>query len=227
MIKVFLARHGETAGNSQGLILGRKDYPLTDKGIKTTTKLAHIVMERLMSYSGSLSFVGDGSGLLPKDARVFRGLIVASSLGRALESARIYADKTGWQIEVMAGMAELSCGQWEGQLRSVVAPDRPFIRAAWTASPPEGEGYANGELRVAEVVRKIKMMEGYDVAIVVGHAGINRVFLKLWLEMDPLCILNVHQSHETIYILNSGDDKEVDWIHADGTTGQGLIVEKP
>lgn len=203
-MKVFLARHGETLGNSQGLVLGQEDYPLTDKGFKTTANLADIVKET-----------------------VGKGLIISSPLGRALESARIYAGKTGWQIEVMAGIAELSCGLWEGQLRSVAASDRPFIRAAWTVSPPEGESYADGEPRAAEVVRKIKMMKGYDVAIVVGHAGINRVFLKLWLEIDPLYMLNVQQSHETIYILNSCNAKGVDWISADGSTGRGLIVEKP
>jgi broad specificity phosphatase PhoE len=215
-MKVFLARHGETIGNSRGFIIGQKDYPLTDKGVKTTVKLAETLKE----------IAGGGFGTPSDNIRTLKGLIISSPLGRALESARIYAGKTGWQIEVMAGIAELSCGRWEGQLRSIVAQDKPFIRAAWAVPPPGGEGYVDGELRAAEVIRKIKGMEDYDVVLVVGHAGINRVFLKLWLDEDPANILNVHQSHETIYILNNGNNKEVGWMHADGKSGQGLIVEK-
>ena len=31
-MRLYLARHGESTGNAQQLIFGRRDYPLTEKG---------------------------------------------------------------------------------------------------------------------------------------------------------------------------------------------------
>jgi broad specificity phosphatase PhoE len=224
MKTVLLARHGETTGNSRGLILGRKEYPLTERGIRTTSKLADIIKERIPPPPGAPFPLGDGFEPWPRVTTAIKGIIISSPLGRAVESARIYAGRTGWQIEVVAAMAELSSGEWEGQPRALVAPGKPFIRTTWEDRPPGGEGYLDGESRLAGTVLTIRGMDDYDIALVVGHAGINRVFLKLWLGADSSDMLNVHQSHEMIYVMNGGAG--VRWIDAHGATGQGLIKKE-
>jgi broad specificity phosphatase PhoE len=42
MTMILLMRHGETTGNRRDLIIGQKDYPLTEKGISSTEKLAEL-----------------------------------------------------------------------------------------------------------------------------------------------------------------------------------------
>jgi broad specificity phosphatase PhoE len=198
-MRVLLARHGETTGNRDGLILGQKDYPLTDKGVQTASKLA-----------GQLAAYG-------------KGIIFTSALGRAKQTSKIYADRTGWDVVETEGMIELACGQWEGHPRSVVAPDRPFLRMTWADSPPGGESYGMGEMRVTGVIEKIKAMQGYDLVLVVGHAGINRVFLKVWLQLDPGQAMSINPVHGLIYILGTGGI--IGWMDENGGAGPGWYEE--
>ncbi|WP_028324047.1 histidine phosphatase family protein [Desulfatirhabdium butyrativorans] len=198
-MKIFLARHGQTFGNSQGIVMGHRDFPLTAAGIETTRKLAHIIQDRV------------------SDA-----IILSSPLARALECARIYADQTGWRIEVVAEMAELACGQWEGQPKDIVAPDHPFIRSSWTQRPPGGESYADAEARIAALVERIQRLPVSSALVLLGHGGANRVFLKLWMHLNPALALWVFQPNACVYILD--EDSRVSWIDAEGNNGKGLIV---
>lgn len=190
---VFLMRHGETIGNRQGLILGQKDYPLAPSGISSTRQLADLV---------------SGNG---------KGIIFTSPLGRARASAEIFAGRRGWQTVIVDGMTELSCGRWEGKPRKDVAPDRKFLRLTWEESPPDGESYRDAEPRVNTVIDRIRVFSDHDPVLVVGHASVNRVFLKLWLELDPLHAMTVDQDHHVIYVL--GKDKEAHWFNTEGQRG--------
>jgi len=71
MTKIFLVRHGQDEDNSNGILNGRRDTPLTELG----RSQAKTVAEKL------------------KDNRI--QLIYASPLKRAYETARIIAEKLG------------------------------------------------------------------------------------------------------------------------------------
>ena len=176
--RIILARHGETTANRQGIILGQRDYPLTVEGLAITRKLA---------------------ALLPES---HQGMIVTSPIGRALASAGIFAAQTGWPIQILDGLVELSCGQWEGKPREVVIPDRRFIRSTWEDSPPDGESYQGAETRVKEAIRHINAILMHDPILVVGHAAVNRVFLKIWLNLSPEQAMRIQFSHDTLYYIN-------------------------
>jgi broad specificity phosphatase PhoE len=182
--RIILARHGETTANRQGIILGQRDYPLTVEGMAMTRKLA---------------------ALLPES---HPGMIVTSPIGRALASAGIFADKTGWPIQILEGLAELSCGQWEGKPREAVIPGRRFIRSTWEDSPPDGESYQGAETRVKEAIRHINAILMHDTILVVGHAAVNRVFLKIRLNLSPEHAMKIHFSHDTLYDINRRIDGE-------------------
>jgi broad specificity phosphatase PhoE len=193
MIMILLIRHGETTGNSQDLIIGQKDYPLTEKGISSTEKLAGIIT----LYNN--------------------GIILTSPLGRAKATASILSNKTGWPILIMEGMRELSCGEWEGRSRKDVAPERRFLRTTWADTPPGGESYEEAEARVNGVINTIKKIEEYETVALIGHASVNRVFLKLWLGFEPSQAMTVGQNHETIYLL--GGNGETKWVNIHGEHG--------
>jgi broad specificity phosphatase PhoE len=209
---LILLRHGETVGNRRGLILGQKDYPLTASGVTSTGRLAAAIAAKYLR-----PVIDDSAkGGIQRP----RGIIFSSPLGRAKASAAILAEKTGWQTIVLGGMAELACGEWEGQVRKEVAPDRPTIRATWTEFPPGGESYQSASARVEEAIDAVQAMEGIDLALVVGHGSVNRLFLKIWLDLDPRHAMTINQRHDVAYVV--AEDKEVYWVTADGQTGQGI-----
>jgi broad specificity phosphatase PhoE len=193
MTMILLIRHGETIGNRRDLIIGQKDYPLTERGIRSTEKLAEIAT----SYNN--------------------GIILASPLGRSQATAAIFSNKTDWPILIMEGMRELSCGEWEGRSRKDVAPERRFLRTTWTDIPPGGESYKEAEIRVGEVIDTIREIKEYETIAVIGHASVNRVFLKLWLGFEPSQAMTVGQNHDTIYLL--GRNGETKWINIQGEHG--------
>ncbi len=81
-------------------------------------------------------------------------------------------------------MCELKCGRWEGRKRREVLSGE-IMRATWHDRPPGGESYSDAEVRVGSFIRELNSSDYSDSILVVGHAGINRVFLKLWLGLAP------------------------------------------
>jgi broad specificity phosphatase PhoE len=208
---VILLRHGETLGNRLGLILGQKDYPLTVSGIASTEKLAGVIAAEYVRTP--VSDAVEGSSRPPK------GIVFSSPLGRAKASAGIFAGRLGWQTIVLDGMAELACGAWEGQVRKHVAPDRPSIRASWTESPPGGESYESASARVKEAIDEIKSFKSAEVVLVVGHGSVNRLFLKIWLDLTPALAMTINQEHDAAYVLFQ-NKRIFRWVNAEGKSGQ-------
>jgi len=195
--RIILVRHGETWSNREGRILGSSDSPLTPEGIELAEKLACIIVDYGMEA------------------------VFSSSLGRALSSAEIYTGKTGCPIFPRSGMRELGCGLWEGRIRAEVAPDKNMIRTAWNDRPPGGESYSDGESRVGLFVSELKSFVDCDSVLVVGHASVNRVFLKLWLGLTPEFAARIHTHHDMIYILQ---DNEVSGVSISLGRLDGLLV---
>jgi uncharacterized phosphatase len=176
--RVILVRHGETWANREGRILGRSDSPLTPEGIHVAGQLADIIAhERL-------------------------GICYSSSLGRALASAKIYLKGSGCLLLPRSAMCELSCGSWEGKHKNEVMPDKTAIRSTWFEKPPGGESYSDAEERLKPFIVELNSSKCSEPALVVGHAGINRVFLKLWLDLSPEDAVKVHFAHDMVCTLN-------------------------
>jgi broad specificity phosphatase PhoE len=175
--KIVLARHGQTIFNRDGFIMGRSDSPLTPEGISAAKQVARLIEEQ-------------------KIRTVF-----CSPLGRARMSTGIYTERMGLPILVRDAMAELSCGEWEGKPRSEVGDGVQLIRKNWLDRPPGGESYSDGETRVAPFIEEITSEDIQYPILVVGHASVNRVFLKLWLSLDPERVMRINSPHDTIYLI--------------------------
>jgi broad specificity phosphatase PhoE len=175
--KIVLARHGETIFNRDGFIMGRSDSPLTPEGISAAKQVARLIEEQNIRT------------------------VFCSPLGRARMSTDIYTARTGLPILVREAMAELSCGEWEGKPRSEVGDGVQLIRKTWMDRPPGGESYSDGETRVAPFIQEIKSEDVQYPILVVGHASVNRVFLKLWSSLDPECAMMINCPHDTIYLI--------------------------
>jgi len=199
MPRIILARHGRTKFNHDGFIMGRNDSPLTAEGVRTTEALA-------------LSLIGQKVGG-----------IFCSPLGRAVTSARIYGEKLGAPLFVRDGMAELSCGDWEGKPRREVTDSAGRIRATWFDKPPAGESYHDAEARVGPFITEIHSLNDAAPILVVGHAGVNRVFLKLVLALDPDDAMSILCPNDMIYIIE--EDHTISARSAGGIQSGGLLFE--
>ena len=127
--------------------------------------------------------------------------VFCSPLGRTRTSTEIYTEGMGLPILVRDAMAELSCGEWEGKPRSEVGDGVQLIRKTWLDRPPGGESYSDGETRVAPFIQEITSEDIQYPILVVGHASVNRVFLKLWSSLDPECAMMINCPHDTIYLI--------------------------
>ncbi len=113
---IAFVRHGETKPNRDGLLLGRSDVALTDRGRAQANRLAD-------------SFVDTGV------ARV-----LTSPLRRACDTAAPIATACGVPVEVDERLIEIDYGEWEG--RPFAELDREVV-SRWHRdadfAPPGGE----------------------------------------------------------------------------------------
>jgi broad specificity phosphatase PhoE len=194
--RITLARHGETTANRNGVIMGRSDFPLTPEG----------------------ALVAEQVGLLIRSENV--AVVYSSPLGRALASARIYTDGTGLQIVARDALAELACGKWERRPRSEITDGKRAIRETWFDRPPGGESYSDAEPRAGALIRELVSESTPERLLLVGHAGINRVLLKLLLNLDPEIAFRIQCPHDTIYAISNG---QVEARSANGHKTQVLV----
>lgn len=179
--------------------MGRSDSPLTSEGIRAAEEVGRLLAAEHI-------------------ATVF-----VSPLGRAVRSARIYTSRLGLELEIKEAMAELSCGEWEGRPRSEVTAPGSVLRPTWEYRPPGGESYEDGETRVGEFIEELRQRAAKGNVLVVGHASVNRVFLRLWLNLGKELAARIVSPHDTIYLLDAFMDPR-----ARSTTDRevrGLLLE--
>jgi broad specificity phosphatase PhoE len=139
---LYLVRHGQTAANADGLLLGRADPPLSDLGREQAAALA---------------------SCLPPDTRV-----VASPLTRARETA----EALGHGYDVDERWIELDYGDLDGVPLRDVAPDVwAQWRADPTFIPAGGESLAALGLRVREACLELLDEIRNDDVAVVSHVS--------------------------------------------------------
>jgi broad specificity phosphatase PhoE len=197
--KIVLARHGQTVSNRDGFIMGHSDALLTSQGLETAKAVSRIIAPEGVQR------------------------IVSSALGRAALTAAIHSERLRVPISFTEAIAELSCGSWEGRRRVDVITGSKSIRGTWQFRPPGGESYQDGETRVGSLVGQILRTSDCEAVLVVGHASVNRVFLKLLLDLDPLTAMTICFPHDTVYVIDHREGVR----HASpfGRMGNGFLTE--
>ena len=110
---LWLARHGETAENAEGRILGRRDPPLSPAGIAQAEALADQMRD------------------------VGLQAIWTSPLQRAHRTAKVVATALrGLEPVVLEKLLESDRGDWEGRLVAELAHESPELHAAFLAGEP-------------------------------------------------------------------------------------------
>jgi broad specificity phosphatase PhoE len=139
---LLLVRHGETQANVDGLLLGRADPPLTDRGRRQAAALA---------------------GWLPRPDR-----LVSSPLGRATATAAAF----GVPVEVDDRWIELDYGHLDGRPVSSVRPDQwRRWRADLSYRPTGGEALEDLARRVEGACADLAGEAADGVVVVVSHVS--------------------------------------------------------
>jgi broad specificity phosphatase PhoE len=149
-VTLFIARHGETVDNANGLILGRRDPPLSGLGREQSARLA--------SRAGALGVVS----------------IWCSPLLRARQTAAVVADALGVGPTILDDLIESARGSWEGQSVAHLETTEPALFAAFEAGERDF-AFPGGESLLDQVDRTRKALDLVTAApgpaLVVAHAG--------------------------------------------------------
>jgi broad specificity phosphatase PhoE len=150
MTCLLLIRHGQTDWNLEGRYQGQADPPLNRAGVAEAEALAEALTD------------------VPLAA------VYASDLRRALNTARVIAERLGVPLHVRQGLREISQGVWEGMLVGDIVSNYAELWASRYddpagARPPGGESVAEVAERVWATLDEISRAHPDGTVAVVSH----------------------------------------------------------
>lgn len=194
MLNVYLLRHGETAWNADGnRYCGRTDLPLADKGIKQ----AQLVREQLKD----ISF----------DA------VYSSPLQRAYCTAKIASG--GKEVIRDERLIEADFGQWEGKTKEQFIEENKELWEKWMSDPVQAKAGGTGETalevisRVNDFFTEALHRHPNGTILVVGHNGVNRLYLSYKLGMPVKYYRRIIQHNSSVTIFMLSKDSELTLVH--------------
>jgi len=204
LIKIYIARHGETTWNAEGKIQGRSDPDLSPKGYAQSLILLEKVKDRPLST------------------------IYASTLKRSILTAEPIAQHLGLSVKRQAELDEIAFGIFEGVKFSEVDGG---LRAEWerfkenrlTYHIPGAENYTDVANRVRPFKEKILRDHQNQEILIVAHRGVNRMLLGLLLEFSLEEALKIEQTNECLYLIERNGESKVSY-YMDGEAREGLLL---
>ena len=196
MMRIFLIRHGETEWNRQNRLQGNSDTHLSPEGFHQAITLAeHAPFQHV-------------------DA------IYSSDLTRAVETAKIIAERFNLTVKIMPELRETDYGDWEGRFIRDLAAESPkafgrFFTDPERCHPPHGETFLECQARVMIGMREIIANHDNQNVIVVTHGAAIRLILGAALDMPihkmwaiaqfnmALNVLRVDDGEFTVELMNS------------------------
>lgn len=146
---IAFVRHGETATNRAGRLLGRADPPLTQAGRTQATGLGRVF----------------AAGPPPI-------VVVSSPLQRAIETATAIAAPFELDVERDERLIEIDYGEWDERgFADVPADEMRRWRADPSFAPPGGESLTSVQDRAAECARDLLARSTDGLVIAVSHVS--------------------------------------------------------
>lgn len=182
---IYIVRHGQTAWNLQGRKQGRKDSPLTLKGIEQAKDISKILNSSI------------------KDYKKFK--VVVSPQWRCQQFASIICELTGINFSECIfeeNLREHCFGLWEGKTEEEIEKEFPGFLAKryvpenyWSYVVPMGESYELLHSRVGKVLDKYK---GQDI-IYICHEMVSKVMRGNLMNFEPNVVLPLKHKQDTVY----------------------------
>ena len=204
MIKIYIARHGETTWNAEGKIQGRSDPDLSPKGYTQSLRLLEKLRERPISA------------------------IYTSTLKRSILTAEPIAQHLGLPIRKRSELDEIAFGIFEGVKFTEV---EGHLRQEWdrfkenrlTYHIPGAENYTDVAERVNPLKEKVLRDHEEQEILIVAHRGVNRMLVGLLLEISLEEALNIEQTNECLYLIQRNGKPKVNY-YLNGEAKEGLLL---
>lgn len=178
MLNVYLLRHGETAYNADGnRYCGRTDISLTEKGLAQAKEIAAQL---------------EGKKI---DA------VYSSPLQRAKITAEIACNG---HVEIDARLIEIDFGSWEGKTKEEFILENSNSWNQWMLDPEHAQAGLSGESgkqvieRVNSFYKEMLTKHPNGTILVVGHNGINRLYMAYKLGMPLKNYRKIVQENSSI-----------------------------
>jgi broad specificity phosphatase PhoE len=164
-VTLLLARHGQTADNAGGLILGQRDPELSEVGRRQAARLA------------------------VRAAAAGVAALWCSPLLRARQTAEFVTAAIGSEPTVLDDLIESARGEWEGVPARRLAERGPALFEAFERGDPEF-AFPGGESLRSQIERTRLALDvvaaGPVPALVIAHAGtIRAALLALNRDVPP------------------------------------------
>jgi len=203
LIKIYIARHGETTWNVEGRIQGRSDPGLSSKGYAQSLAL----LEQLKSRSFSALYT--------------------STLQRAIQTAQPFASYFGLSIQRQPELDEIAFGILEGKLlfhfdEELKAEWNRFKDNRFTYRIPGAENYADVSHRVKPFVERLLREHKGQEVLIVGHRVVNRLLIGMLIEYPVEEVLKIEQTHDCLYMIQRNSETKV-FHYLDGKIEEGLV----
>jgi broad specificity phosphatase PhoE len=195
MVKLILARHGETAWNVEKIYRGRTDVNLDEVGIKQAELL------------------GKYLSIWELEA------IYSSPLRRAIDTANIIARYQKIVVHIAEGLIDFDYGEWQSLPEQEAKRLYPMLHNEWHNNPhkvkmPGGESLESVRRRAIEVINDV--ISKYQGSVVlVSHRVVNKVLICSLLGLDNSYFWNIKQDVGGITIFNYVDGRFVLTRHND------------
>ena len=203
MIKIYIARHGETTWNVEGRIQGRSDPGLSPKGHQQSLAL----LEELKNQSLSA--------------------IYTSNLQRSILTAQPIAHHFGLPIRQESDLDEIAFGVLEGrnlyQFDEVTKNEwERFKDDRFNYRIPGAENYTDVANRIKPFIDKtLRNHEGEEV-LVVGHRVVNRLLIGMLMEYPLEWVLKIEQTHDCLYLIQKNNEAKV-FHYLNGGVREGIV----
>jgi broad specificity phosphatase PhoE len=177
VLRIYIARHGETASNAERRVLGQLDEPLSARGLEQALALR----DRLRG--------------------VRLDAIYASPLARSLETAAIVSE--GRSVRVLAALKE----RHQGRLQGMRADDVHGFTARMADPGDAldgGETTADLSRRVTRGLEIIRHLTPSGSVLVVGHFLTNQMLLRELLDLPVRQAMTINQANDELYVVEAG-----------------------
>lgn len=176
MVQIILVRHGQTAWNEgagQKRFRGRTELPLDAIGQGQARAVAARLADKPLAA------------------------IYASPLLRAQQTLAPLAAERSMEIQTHDGLLDIDYGRFQGLSHSEAEAAFPELYTLWHTAPsqvrfPDGEGLADVQTRLLQLVLELVDRHPDETVVLVGHQIVNKVLTCTLLDLDLDQIWRIH-----------------------------------
>jgi len=191
---LYIIRHGVTAWNEQGKVVGHHDLQLSDQGREQATGARAILSASHLDFA------------------------LASPLKRTRETAEIVLRDRDLVAEVEPRFIELALEGWEGRARSDLRSDDTWNR--WIAEPhryPTSGGEMLDDVRrraASALTEAVKRLEGGGALAIFTHGGVARLLMLHLLGMPTSAYHKVRCDCASVSVIEVSPEAELACVRA-------------